>query len=204
MNAIRPVADRQRRTGMYWLLHLGDACAISAAVDVRGWRFFHLDGRFARQEAFLDGGGRSHGFPGLFGHNWDAFEECVNDLSWAPADGYVLLYDQFGGWRATTHVPGARHAILEEASRRWEKEGVPFYALVRRNPRLWRCRRRVKRPVPLGRCQSRAAPSCYHASTMSRCSLVSGECRCGWRMLRRRWAIVASASSPLFAPLRTR
>jgi len=30
-------------------------------------------------------------FPYYFGHNWDAFEECLADLSWLPAPAYVLF-----------------------------------------------------------------------------------------------------------------
>jgi RNAse (barnase) inhibitor barstar len=29
--------------------------------------------------------------PDYFGHNWDALEECLADLEWLPAKGYILL-----------------------------------------------------------------------------------------------------------------
>lgn len=119
--------------GLYRLLDRSSADTIGAAVTARGWRFFYLDGRHARDKAtFLAATAEAMSFPAYFGHNWDAFEECVNDLSWAPANGYVLLYDQL--WRlACGHATDwqAARTILVEASRRWETEGVPFYTLVR-------------------------------------------------------------------------
>jgi RNAse (barnase) inhibitor barstar len=30
-------------------------------------------------------------FPSYFGHNWDAFEECLGDLEWLPGSAYVIL-----------------------------------------------------------------------------------------------------------------
>lgn len=30
-------------------------------------------------------------FPDYFGENWNAFDECITDLSWLPADFYVLI-----------------------------------------------------------------------------------------------------------------
>ena len=30
-------------------------------------------------------------FPCYFGENWDAFDECLNDLEWLPGDAYLLF-----------------------------------------------------------------------------------------------------------------
>ncbi len=48
-------------------------------------------GKCRNREALFVEFARVMGFPDYFGHNWDALEECLADLEWLPAKGYVLL-----------------------------------------------------------------------------------------------------------------
>jgi RNAse (barnase) inhibitor barstar len=68
-------------------------------------------------------------FPDWFGANWDAFADCLNDLSWWPSPGYVLVLEHVGEWR--THDRESFDSVLEilgEAAARWAEERVPFWA----------------------------------------------------------------------------
>jgi hypothetical protein len=53
-----------------------------------------LDGTAASTRAgFFQEIARVLHFPDYFGHNWDAVYDCLTDLSWLPAAGYVLVLD---------------------------------------------------------------------------------------------------------------
>ena len=77
-------------------------------------------------------------FPDYFGHNWDALEECLADLEWLPAKGYILLITD------AAHVLSDDEAeyetfleILRDAGEAWgnrhaemgARQATPFHVL---------------------------------------------------------------------------
>lgn len=67
---------------------------------VRGNKMRRLDDLYDEFAAALQ-------FPDYFGENWDAFDECLADLEWLPAAGYVLL------------ISGAVEVLSEEPERQF-------------------------------------------------------------------------------------
>jgi hypothetical protein len=71
-------------------------------------------------------------FPSYFGHNWDAFEESLNDMSWAPAPGYLVLFDGAGAFARTQPDEfGVALDIFRESVRRWQQQGTPLIVVLR-------------------------------------------------------------------------
>ncbi|MEO5565947.1 MAG: barstar family protein [Luteimonas sp.] len=71
------------------------------------------------------------GFPDWFGGNWDALADCLADLSWRPAAGYLLLLEHASQWRdAEPEAFDTTLAIIEEAARGWAAQHKPFWGLV--------------------------------------------------------------------------
>lgn len=82
--------------------------------------------------SLLDGLAASGAFPAWFGHNWDALSDCLVDLSWAPADGYLVLLDDWESFTvAWPRDADIATAVLEHAAAQWTGRGTPFVALLR-------------------------------------------------------------------------
>jgi len=74
-------------------------------------------------------------FPDWFGENWDALFDCLTDLSWRPADGYVLVLERADPLRQRApEVFEAALGILADAAAAWRERGVPFRAFVSADP----------------------------------------------------------------------
>jgi hypothetical protein len=106
----------------------------SLAVEVRsaGHDFAVIDAAHVRGEtelmAHLAGALR---FPSYFGHNWDAVDECLGDLEWIDADGYVLCVRQAATlWRHDPRQMAKLIQACECAAFVWGEEGIAFHLLL--------------------------------------------------------------------------
>lgn len=77
------------------------------------------------KDAMLNALATSLRFPEWFGGNWDALEDCVTDLSWQVADGYVLLFDDF----SLGDELGILLDVLAPSAEFWAGRGKPFFAV---------------------------------------------------------------------------
>ena len=66
-------------------------------------------------------------FPQWFGENWDALEDCLTDFSWRPAQGHVLLFENFQ--TLAKDDLGVLIDVLASAAQFWATQGTPFFAL---------------------------------------------------------------------------
>ena len=67
-------------------------------------------------------------FPPYFGHTWDALADCLADLSWLPAAGYLLVLDVAA--TTTGEVLAMVVEICREAADGWSLQGVCFEVAI--------------------------------------------------------------------------
>jgi RNAse (barnase) inhibitor barstar len=79
----------------------------------------------------LDALAEALAFPAWFGENWDALEDCLTDMSWSNAEGYVLILrhaDRLHELAEGDFLTALR--ILADVSTTWAEEGVAFWTFV--------------------------------------------------------------------------
>ena len=64
-------------------------------------------------------------FPDWFGQNWDALEDCLSDLSWREAAGYVLMFEN----AVAGDDLGILTDVLAASAEFWKARGKPFFAV---------------------------------------------------------------------------
>jgi len=118
------------RAGVFHLS--GDARELARAAAAAGLMVIYIDIGHAHDKAdFLADASRAMRFPDWFGGNWDAFADCLKDLSWLQAKGWVVILEKskhFCGGHG--HEFKEAMDIMAEAAAYWRGEGKPFWTLI--------------------------------------------------------------------------
>jgi RNAse (barnase) inhibitor barstar len=118
--------------GVWFLPNRVEPRSVQAEAKRAGFAFFHIEGKnITRKEQLLNHTATAMHFPKSFGHNWDALEECLTDLEWVDAEGYVLYYDHIDGLlEAHPDQFETLIEILRDAVATWKQEGSAMVVLL--------------------------------------------------------------------------
>lgn len=120
-----------REAGAFFLTER-DLAPLQAAARDAGLHAVTLDLAGCNDKAgLLQQVAAAFGFPDHFGHNWDALADCLADLAWLDAPGYVLGIVHSEGLRVASGDDYATLvSILEDCSDQWRARGLPFWAFI--------------------------------------------------------------------------
>ncbi|MBN1691257.1 MAG: barstar family protein [Dehalococcoidia bacterium] len=119
-------------------LNSGVYLAPAADADIRdaaragGLEFAEVDLKGVKDKrGFLKTTAAALGFPSYFGMNWDAFSDCLTDMSWRPAAGYVILLKNHRSF-AVKNPSEAQTAerIFDSSAQYWKQKKMPFYVIL--------------------------------------------------------------------------
>ena len=121
-------------SGLYRIEASAEPETVRRLAEAHGWRFFHVDGsEVGDKRSFIRTAGAAMDFPAYSGQNWDAFEESIRDLNWAPAPGYLVLFDEPDQFAARDPEQWEiARSILQNAADTWRANGIPMLVLFRK------------------------------------------------------------------------
>lgn len=83
----------------------------------------------ASEQELMVGLAAAFHFPSWFGHNWDAVRDCLRDLDWIGAPGYILVvYDAAQLWRdSLAPSMGTLVSVWLSVAEEWAQIPAPFH-----------------------------------------------------------------------------
>lgn len=138
MDDILAALRGDRDPGLYRVPDGLDIEVLSEFCQEQGLQCFVLEGdRIQDKTTFLETCAQVMKFPDYFGHNWDAFEDCLTDLDWLSGKGYVLLYTQPQVFaKAAPKDWSTLVDILQTAVDDWQETDTPMYVFLSSNSLL--------------------------------------------------------------------
>lgn len=117
--------------GVYHMPGDGETGLIAAA-EQSAFFVFRVDLAGARnKDELLEAIGKAMAFPEWFGHNWDALLDCLADLGWRPAEGYVVILEHCDGIHGRAEADFVQALqVFESAANEWREQGIAFWCFV--------------------------------------------------------------------------
>ncbi|MGB8337244.1 MAG: barstar family protein [Burkholderiales bacterium] len=138
MKKLKSLLVEKKQGGVYQLVSDETHTEIEKTAKAAKLAYFHIEGKkIEKKEQFLNHASVAMHFPEYFGGNWDAFADCLEDLSWHDAPGYVVLFDHYDG--LASHAHGQFDTLLEifhSATEYWKEQEKPMVVLLRGKPVL--------------------------------------------------------------------
>jgi RNAse (barnase) inhibitor barstar len=136
MKSLGDLLRDKKSYGVYRVTSTPPIKELEKLVKAADCAFFHIEGqKIEKKEQFLNHAALAMHFPEDFGNNWDAFEDCLTDLSWVEENhevaGYVILFDHFDVFAA--HAPNHFDTLLEvfrDAAAFWHNQDKAMFVLL--------------------------------------------------------------------------
>lgn len=127
-NDLQNLLEDATQAGIYhlpWSAHR----VVKAAAEAAGFACFDLSfGDSDRVDIVLAKLGRDLDFPEWYGHNLDALKDCLTDLSWCQAAGYVLIIARAEILHAEDQVGfQALNEVFAAAVAEWRSQACPMW-----------------------------------------------------------------------------
>jgi hypothetical protein len=125
--------EGRHHSGLHRLVVEDPPGEMAGVLGAAGWRVLAVTvDESTDKQAVLAGLAAAGGFPNWVGQNWDALLDALRDLSWAPADGYVVLIDGWARYVTSENGDAATlRSVLSDAAQWWDEAGTPFHILLR-------------------------------------------------------------------------
>jgi len=129
---VRPLQEllgNPQRSGI--MRYAGSADELESNAKAAGLAVHKIDLAAARgKKGWIDALAGALKFPGYFGANWDALDECLRDLQWIDAKGWLLLITNGATFSTKNRrIWKTALTVMQSGAEHWRAEGKPFWVV---------------------------------------------------------------------------